>query len=510
MDNSTEVVISTRMGKVKGLQQPGHLDFLGICYAQAPVGELRFQPPRRIDRWNNVYDATRFHPIAPQAYPDTPPIQVEESEDCLSLNIYTPAADSRSRPVMVFIHGGGFLIDSGSRPRTYGGPLAEAGDVVVVTIEYRMGAFGFLYTEGISPNLGLQDQVCALEWVQRNISDFGGDPGNVTIFGESAGATSVAYLLVMPSAKELFHKAILESGAFPFESLGDNQRFAGTGTRKFLKELKLPVGDLIALQKVPYAEILRAQKKVAGRLLFSDRAFYPAIDGTIIPEDVYGALSSGHAANIPVIIGNNADELPLFGVFIKPGLTQMLVKNAILRQLKKFGATSKQIKTLLELYRSTLSPEARAAGKEYNPLFSDENFRLPATLLAEVRQSAGLKTYFYCFAHPAPKIQAAVHVMEVYFVFGTLGTTDIAEMMAVPCTDEEIRLSKAIMSAWTTFARTGDPNCPGLPEWPPYDLQRCATMFLDLQSRVVDLPFEAVRPAWKEIADPYIFRKAAE
>ncbi len=235
MENQTEIILDTPMGEIKGLQQAGHQDFLGIRYAQAPVGELRFQPPQRKDSWEGIYDATHWKPIAPQAYPDTPPIQLEEFEDCLYLNIYTPASDGKTRPVMAFIHGGGFLIDSGSRPRTYGGPLAEYGDVVVVTIEYRLGAFGFLFGGEVSPNLGLQDQVCALEWIKHHIEFFGGDPANVTIFGESAGATSVAYLLVMPSAKGLFHKAILESGAFPFESQDDNIRYAETGTKKFLK-----------------------------------------------------------------------------------------------------------------------------------------------------------------------------------------------------------------------------------------------------------------------------------
>ncbi len=284
METPAEIIVHTRLGEIKGLQKAGHQDFLGIRYAHAPIGELRFQPPKLIDRWAGVYEATQFGAMAPQAYPDTPPIQLEESEDCLFLNIHTPAADRKARPVMVFIHGGGFLIDSGSRPRTYGGPLAESGDVVVVTIEYRMGAFGFLYADEISPNLGLQDQVCALEWIQKTIGDFGGDPANITIFGESAGATSVAYLLVMPLAKGLFHKAILESGAFPFELQEDNRRFAKTGTRKFLHELQISAGDLAALQQAPYEAILRAEKKAGGRLLFSDRAFYPVIDGRIIPE----------------------------------------------------------------------------------------------------------------------------------------------------------------------------------------------------------------------------------
>jgi para-nitrobenzyl esterase len=506
MENPTEFIGNTRLGKIKGIQQSAHQDFLGIRFAQAPVGELRFQPPKRIDRWEGIYEATHFGPIAPQAYPDTPPIQLEESEDCLFLNIYTPAADGKSRPVMVFIHGGGFMIDSGSRPRTYGGPLAETEDVVVVTIEYRMGAFGFLYTEGISPNLGLQDQVCALEWVQRHITDFGGNPANVTIFGESAGATSVAYLLVMPSANGLFHKAILESGAFPFESLADNQRFAEAGTRKIFKQLKVPTGDLPALQKILPDAIMRAEKKVAGRLLFSDRAFYPVIDGTIIPEDVYGALRGGCSKEIPIIIGANAEELPLFGLMLKPGLMQTIVKTGFLSKLKKLGATGKQINALLTLYRSNLSSEEVAMHREYNHLISDEFFRIPATLFAEAQQAAGANIFFYCFSHPAPKMGAASHVMELYFVFGTLNTPDVADIMRVPGTDDEVRLSKVMMTAWSSFARTGNPNHSALPEWPSYEREHRATMFFDLQSRVVNLPFDAMRSAWMGIVDTSIYR----
>lgn len=503
MENPAELILKTHLGTIKGRLHAGHQEFLGIRYAQAPVGELRFQPPQRIDRWEGIYDALHFGPISPQAYPDTPPIQLEESEDCLVLNIYTPAADGKKRPVMVFIHGGGFLIDSGSRPRTYGGPLVEAGEVVLVTIEYRMGVFGFLYADGISPNLGLQDQVCALEWVQRHIHDFGGDPANVTIFGESAGATSVAYLMVMPSVKGLFHKAILESGAFPFESQNDNRRYARTGTRKVLKALKVPEGDRVALQQVPFETLLQLEKKVGGQLLFSDRAFYPVIDGTVIPEDVYGALRRGCSKDVPIIIGVNAEELPLFGL-LKPGLMRWLVKTSILSKLKRLGATAGQLRRLLGLYRARLSITERAARREYNHLFSDEFFRVPATLFAEALLAGGGEVYSYNFCHPAPKLGAASHVLELYFVFGSLKSVDIAEMMQLPGTVEELALSQVMMSAWTTFARAGNPNHSALPEWPSYELEHRATMFFDLQSRVVNLPFDAIRSAWMGIVEKCI------
>ncbi len=500
MSETVEIIIETALGRIKGLQKAAHQDFLGIRYARAPLGQLRFQPPVRIDAWEGVYDACHYGPMAPQAYPDTPPIRLEESEDCLLLNIHTPAADGQARPVMVYIHGGGFLIDSGSRPRTYGGPLCECGDVVVVTIEYRMGAFGFLFADGIPPNLGLQDQVCALEWVRRHIADFGGDPANVTIFGESAGATSVAYLLVMPSAQGLFHKAILESGAFPLESLQQNLRFARNGTRRFFNQLKLEPGDLPGLQKVAYADIIKAEKRTAGQLLFTDRAFYPALDGNVIPQDIYGTLRNGISRDIPIIIGVNGEELPIFGAFVKGGLKSAVVKAAMLRQLRQTGATGSQVKALVQLYRRSLSADGRGPDKGYNQLFSDETFRVPATLFAEAHIAGGGKVYFYCFSHPAPCIGVACHVLEVYFVFGTLQSEDIADMMKVPGTADELQLSQDMMKAWTAFARSGNPSHAGIPAWQPYDMETRPTMYLDVRSELVQRPAEAVRDAWMEIA----------
>ncbi len=191
---------------------------------------------------------------------------------------------------------------------------------------------------------------------------------------------------------------------------------------------------------------------------------------------MYSALRSGCSKDIPVILGVNAEELPLFGLILKPGLVATVVKFNILSKLRKLGATSRQIKTLLHLYRSYLAAKDRAAHREYNHLFSDEVFRVPITLFAEAQQAAGSKVFFYCFSHPAPKLGVAPHVMELYFVFGNLKTTDVADMMQVTGTDAEVALSRAMMNAWTAFARTGDPNHPGLPDWPAYEPEQRATL----------------------------------
>ena len=506
--SSATITLETQLGKITGIQESAHQKFLGIRYAQAPVGKLRFQQPQRIDTWEGIYDASQYGPIAPQAYPDDPPLQLPQSEDCLSLNIYTPisnrmdAAAKHACPVMVFIHGGGFIIDTGSRPRTYGGFLAEVGQVVVVTIEYRMGAFGFLYVEGVSPNLGLQDQICALQWVQRHIADFGGDPANVTVFGESAGAMSIARLLIMPAAQGLFHKAILESGSFILEPKGQNLRSAEKCARKFFKALKVAYGDVQALQNASYEAIMRAQKKVTGNSFFNDQAFFPTNDGHWLPDDPYTHLKTGFAREIPILIGANQEELPIFGGLIKNPIQQWVMKSILFGWIKKMGLSARQIQHLLPLYRKTLTPAQAAQKREINYLLTDAFFRIPATLLAEAHlagQAEQAKTYFYCFAHPAPQIQAASHVMELYFVFGTLATKDISQMMRVPGTEEELLLSRQMMKAWSNFASSGDPNHADLPAWPPYETERRSTMFFQIQPRVVAAPLEEARSEWEKI-----------
>ena len=241
------VIVITDKGKVRGTQESDHQYFLGIPYAKPPVGELRFNKPQPMENWDDNKDATKFKSISPQGWPDNPPINQTEDEDCLYLNIWTPNADKNTRPVMVWIHGGGFMTGAGSKPRFNGARLAVQGDVVVITFNYRLGILGFLNLPGIPPNIGLQDQIVAIEWVKENIQQFGGDPQNITIFGESAGGASVAILLTTPGTMGLFHKAIIESGAANLQEFGAES--SREGVEKLLAKLKIKLENISKLRQ---------------------------------------------------------------------------------------------------------------------------------------------------------------------------------------------------------------------------------------------------------------------
>ncbi len=276
-------IINTKSGKIRGYIDNGIENYKGIPYAEAPVGDLRFREPHPKKPWDDVKDSIKFGPIAPQHQQDDPKINLDENEDCLYLNIWTPKSDKVKRPVLFWIHGGAFLIGAGSRPRSDGSKLAVYGDVVIVSFNYRLGSLGFLNLPGIPPNLGIQDQIAALKWVNDNIEFFGGDPENITIFGESAGGQSVIILLAIPSARGLFHRAIVESGT------ANPQNFVPTKSRegglKFLKKLKIDVNNINQLREVSFEKIIKTQKKMVGDLLNLGKSpFWPFLDGKIIPE----------------------------------------------------------------------------------------------------------------------------------------------------------------------------------------------------------------------------------
>ncbi len=494
--NEMDLIIETTLGKIKGVQKENYQKFLGIRYAKAPVGRLRFQKPRSIESWEGLYDATEYGPIAPQLWIDQPPLKMVESEDCLFLNVFTPQADNNKRPVMFYIHGGAFGIGSGSRPRLYGGNLAKHGNVVVVTIQYRLGVLGFLYMDNVTPNLGLQDVVCALQWIRDNIEAFGGDLNNVTIFGQSAGAMAVTYLMVMPLAKGLFHKAIAQSGSIPLKT--SQARGLVNPSKKILSKLKIQSGDLKAMQDLPLEELMRAQKKIIKSIL-SEHQFYPVLDGNIIPRNIDELMESGITKGIDLIIGYNADELPLFGYYLKSSrrITRFLARTMVKRRIQRLGLRKSAMKQILEVYRNKLE-EQTTSGKELDFLLKDVMFRMPAIQFAEKHSSTHSGTYFYTFSYPAPNIGSAVHVLELFFIFKTITTTDISDDMELLGSKEEEELSQKIMNYWINFARKGDPNHPDLPEWPRYDSENCTTMILDVSPGVVERHRDEIRIIWEK------------
>ena len=490
--------LTTPMGQILGVQKSNHLEFLGIRYAKPPVGELRFSEPELVERWEGIYDATKYAAIAPQIWADDPPINMEESEDCLFLNIYTPNADDKKRPVLFYSHGGAFAIGSGSRGRLYGGHLCERGDVVVVTIQYRLGPLGFLYMDGVPANLGLKDQICALKWVKQNIALFGGDPNNITIFGQSAGSIAVSYLLTMPDAKGLFHKAIAQSATLPLES--DSPEKAMRITKKFLSKLKIKIGDVDALRNLTWQEIIAAQRKV-GKDILSENHHAPVADGVSIPTNPLRALREGASKDIPLIIGHTTDEFPIFRSFVNPQnfIIRSLAKRLISKRLVNMGIKKDELKRVLQIYKEK-SANPNIPNIEYDELATDLGFRLPSLLVADAHSNGEAGTFFYEFAYKAPNIGVAMHVLDLFFVFGTLDTSDVTDGMRPSQSEGEKSLSTSMMDAWVNFARTGNPNHPNLPEWREYNKASRAIMILDVEPQLKSNHLEDRIELWKSLS----------
>ncbi|MCZ2108511.1 MAG: carboxylesterase family protein [Dehalococcoidia bacterium] len=314
-------VVETTYGKLRGEQREAHLAFRGIRYAGPAGGSHRFRAPTPPEHFEGVRDATEWGTAARQTSHPIPGFAASgpQDEDCLFLNVFTPAADDRRRPVLFWIHGGGFTHGTAAEPLYDGGPLAVLGDVVVVSINYRLGAFGYLYLgehlpgAGLAANAGQLDQVAALEWVRDNIAAFGGDAANVTIFGESAGAAAVGTLLAMPAARGLFHRAILQSGSGRAASPEEAARV----TSMLLQELGLEKSDAAELLALPADALLGAQTAVVARARDFGLPLGPVRDAATLPRSPLEAIAAGEAANIPMLIGTNRDEVKLFSASMR-------------------------------------------------------------------------------------------------------------------------------------------------------------------------------------------------
>jgi para-nitrobenzyl esterase len=462
-----------------------------------------------------VRDASSFGPIAPQtvavggiANPSDPDARDVRSEDCLTLNIWTrdlpenaTTAPGLGRPVMVWIHGGGFTSGSGSVVLYRGDHLVRNGDVVVVTINYRLGALGFLghrdlkEPDGFVGNWGLHDQVAALRWVRDNIAQFGGDASNVTLFGESAGGFSVSALLGAPSSAGLFRRAIVQSGGVQVHSIDEGERAADRLTAL----LGISSCTREALVSVPFADLLAATEELARRRPdpgLIPLPFLPVVDGVFLPQHPLAAVGQGAAVGIDLLIGTNRDELALFGLG-RPELTG-LDEAGVVRWVGN-AAPDVPSTELVDEYRSVR--QARAERVDPRSLMiavgSDGIFRWPSLQLAAAQAAHDAHAYVYLFEWESPAfggVLGACHALELPFVFGVVHVP--AVQMFTGAGSEVEALSRQMQRAWLAFARTGNPTRAEL-EWPSWDPTRRSTMVFGQQSGAVDAPRNQELSVWE-------------
>ena len=463
--------VATRTGLVRGTtgSRAGVRAYLGIPYAAPPVEDLRWRAPAPVMAWTNVRSAERFAPSCMQG-PNTPfgPWTAEflllgpVSEDCLYLNVWTASRAGERRPVLVYVYGGGFSSGSGDVPVYDGAPLAEKG-LVVVNMNYRVGALGFLAhpeltaETGVSGNYGLLDQIAALEWVHDNIAAFGGDPQRVLVAGQSAGAMSVYLLTASPMARGLFHRAAIESGPGGLAAMGvatgasvarpradaerDGVRYATTLGAKNLAELR----------RLPAARFVGGGGGGGGGGI----RFGPIVDGRVIVENPAQTFAAGGQNDVPTITGLNADEgsaSPTYGRATAEQFRQQITQ--------RYGDRASRV---LAAYPATTDDEARRAQIESG---RDAGVAGLHQLLVERARSARTRAFAYYFDHAIPWPDrpqfGAFHTSEVPYVFGTL------DKLKRPWTEVDRRLSQTMMSYWTNFATTGDPNGAGVPSWPAF------------------------------------------
>ena len=518
-------VVRVAGGLISGTEVDGIRAYLGIPYAAPPVGDLRWRPPQAPDSWQGVRTCVRYGPSCPQPLGDGLSLFPlgETDEDCLYLNVWTPAGGAaggsegaadgagdgaQPLPVMVWIHGGGFSTGSGSLDVYSGMNLARLG-VVVVTINYRLGPLGFLAhpelsaedPSGASGDYGLLDQIAALEWVRENAAAFGGDPENVTAFGESAGGMSICDLMVSPPAEGLFARAIVQSGPFDSSGAGMDAVRPLAEAEETGRELSRRLGcdeapdELAALRAVPVGRLLRAAERTVPRGP-GGLGFVPVIDGVVLPGDPAALFAAGELHDVDLLVGANADEANLF---------LLGMRGATAAQLTTYvrGLYEPDDDAVLELFPDDAHGSRQAA---LSKAVTVMGFVAPARFAAASVAEAGGDAYLYHFARRPPAVGdlGAFHGLEIPYVFGN----PVLVLDVTGGVDGE--LSRAMMRYWVSFARDGDPNAAGpgdpaastagdgtsggqddatLPAWPAYDPESDLCLVLDVETEAAPAPY---------------------
>ncbi|HXM58020.1 MAG TPA: carboxylesterase/lipase family protein [Candidatus Dormibacteraeota bacterium] len=484
--------VETRWGTVEGIEKDGVLQFRGIPFASSPVGALRWRAPQPPEPWTGVRPAHEFGPMAPQGinplslFATPKPGDIRE-DGCLTLNVFTGAPGGDPRPVMVWIHGGAFTADSG-RDAWYNGTSFAKRGVVVVTVNYRLGALGFLHLGDDFPgsgNVGLLDQVAALEWVRDNIAAFGGDPGNVTIFGESAGGMSVGSLLGMPAASGLFHKAIPQSGA---ASTVNNPERAGEVAERLLAR----VGGIDGLRTAPWERLIEVQGEVVLEMTRGGGGlpFEPVMDGVVLPRVPLETVAAGAAPGVRLLTGTTRDEMTLFLIAAGGGGGEVDEATAVRRiERQRPGAGH----ALYDAYRDELGA-GTTPRDVWVAVETDRVFRMPAIHLAEAQARHTPDVWMYLFTWESPILDGALracHALEIPFVWNTLATPGAEGFTGTgPAADA---LAHEMHSTWVAFARTGDPG------WERYEEGRRATRVFGPGSGVAEDPRGSVRRFWDPV-----------
>ena len=483
-------IATTRSGKVRGVLEEGINVFKGVPYGAPPTGSLRFMPPVQPAHWTGVRDALKFGDQCPQIPPPPTPAwrswarQTGESEDCLVLNIWTPGLrDGRKRPVMVWFHGGGYSVFSGSAPVYDGVRLCRKGDVVLVTLNHRLNAFGYLYLAELggekfaeSSNVGQLDLILALNWVRDNIQEFGGDPNRVMIFGESGGGGKVSTTLAMPAAKGLFHRAAIQSGP----GLRGLTREAATKTaRDFMAALQLQPNQVNELQNLPVAKLLEALKSVTRGMPLG---FGPVVDGRTLPRDPFTPDAPPVSADVPIIVGYNKDETTV--LFPSPDAFSLDWTTLPQKLNPMFGASTGKV---VELYRAK-HPQATASDL-YFQITTDRGMGLGSITLAERKSQQGKAPAFLYRLEWETPIEGgrlrSPHAMDLPLIFDNVAKSESLIGSGAP---EAQKVADAMSAAWLAFARNGNPDTKGLAHWPPYNTTTRPTMVFNVKSEVVNDP----------------------